>query len=125
MPARARKRATSSRRVNAISLLMQDHKKVKRLLKQLDNTTERAADRRESLFEQIQNELKIHTQLEEEIFYPAYRRRPKSLTNISIMKQWRNITWSMSSCRRWNPQMSNRKSSVQKQKSFSIWLTTM
>jgi hemerythrin-like domain-containing protein len=77
MPARARKRATSSRRVNAISLLMQDHKKVKRLLKQLDNTTERAADRRESLFEQIQNELKIHTQLEEEIFYPAYKAAAK------------------------------------------------
>src|SRR5689334_20841243 len=73
MPVRSRKRATSSRRVDAISLLMQDHKKVKRLLKQLDNTTERAADRRESLFEQIQNELKIHTQLEEEIFYPAYK----------------------------------------------------
>jgi len=73
MPARSRKRATSSRRVDAISLLMQDHKKVKQLLKQLDNTTERAADRRETLFEEIRNELKIHTQLEEEIFYPAYK----------------------------------------------------
>src|SRR5215831_19011692 len=73
MRARTSKRATGSKRVDAIALLVQDHRKVKGLLKQLDGTTERATARRESLFKEIENELKIHTQIEEEIFYPAYK----------------------------------------------------
>ena len=58
---------------DAIALLKQDHKKVKGLLAQLDKTTERGADRRRKLLSQIEAEIKIHTTIEEEIFYPAYR----------------------------------------------------
>jgi hypothetical protein len=54
-------------------LLERDHKVVKRLLNQLEQTTERATTRREELFKQIENELKTHTRIEEEIFYPAFR----------------------------------------------------
>lgn len=56
--------------LNAIELLMKDHEKVRKLLDQLDKT--RAGDRRNELFKKIEQELKIHTQIEEEIFYPAY-----------------------------------------------------
>ena len=58
---------------DAITLLKQDHKKVKGLLAQLDKTTERGADRRRKLLSQIEAEIKVHTTIEEEIFYPAYR----------------------------------------------------
>src|SRR6185369_5098299 len=58
---------------DAISMLTQDHRRVKRLLKQLDATTERATTRRENLFKEIETEIKIHSKVEEEIFYPAYK----------------------------------------------------
>jgi hemerythrin-like domain-containing protein len=58
---------------DAITLLKEDHKKVKGLLAQLDKTTERGAARRTKLLGQIETEIKIHTTIEEEIFYPAYR----------------------------------------------------
>ena len=58
---------------DAITLLKEDHKKVKGLLSQLEKTTERGASRRTKLLGQIETEVKIHTTIEEEIFYPAYR----------------------------------------------------
>jgi hemerythrin-like domain-containing protein len=73
MPTRSTARRASPARGDAISLLTQDHREVKRLLNSLDRTTERATSRRESLLKQIEAEIKIHSQLEEEIFYPAYK----------------------------------------------------
>lgn len=58
---------------NAIELLEQDHKKVKELLSELTSTTTRASKKRPQLLAQIEHELKIHTHLEEEIFYPAFK----------------------------------------------------
>jgi hemerythrin superfamily protein len=55
---------------DAIALLKQDHEKVRTLLGQLENAT---GPRRQKLLTQIETELKIHTTIEEEIFYPAYR----------------------------------------------------
>ena len=58
---------------DAIALLKADHKKVKALLEQLEKTTERGAARRTKLLGQIDKELKVHTEIEETIFYPAFR----------------------------------------------------
>jgi len=60
-------------KTDAVSLLKEDHKKVKALLKQLDETTERATSKRKTLLNQIAGELKVHTAIEDEIFYPAYK----------------------------------------------------
>lgn len=57
--------------VNAVELLMKDHEIVRDLLNKLEKATEKSG-RRQQLFEKIKQELKIHTQIEEEIFYPAY-----------------------------------------------------
>ncbi|MFI8482834.1 hemerythrin domain-containing protein [Pseudomonas sp. NPDC078700] len=59
--------------MNAIALLKADHEKVKKLLTQLESTTERGVKTREELLSKIEHELLIHTQLEEKIFYPAYK----------------------------------------------------
>lgn len=59
--------------MNAIDLLKQDHEKVRKLLKELSETTHRATKKREELLEKIRNEVLVHTQIEEEIFYPAFR----------------------------------------------------
>jgi hemerythrin-like domain-containing protein len=77
MPARSRTRRTNGRqnsqsRKDAVALLKQDHKNVRQLLKKLESAEE--GDERLELFSQIENELKVHTQIEEEIFYPAFHR---------------------------------------------------
>ena len=59
--------------MNAIELLKQDHEKVKKLLEDLSNTTERAFKKRAELLQKIALELQAHTTIEEEIFYPAFR----------------------------------------------------
>jgi len=60
--------------MNAIELLKKDHETVKELLSKLEDTTERAVQTRKKLLLKIEQELKIHTELEEQIFYPAFRR---------------------------------------------------
>lgn len=65
-------RSSSSKGQDAIALLKADHVKVLKLFEQFDKsrTDEKAA----SLAEQICTELKVHTQIEEEIFYPEARK---------------------------------------------------
>lgn len=59
--------------MNAIELLVQDHKLVKKLLEELSSTTERAVKKRTELLQRIGQELQIHTALEEQILYPAIK----------------------------------------------------
>jgi hemerythrin superfamily protein len=58
---------------NAITMLKADHASVKRLLRELEQTGDRAVRQRENLVSRIERELKMHAQLEEEIFYPAFK----------------------------------------------------
>jgi hemerythrin-like domain-containing protein len=62
---------------SAITMLKADHATVKRLLRELSETTDRAVKQREALVERIERELKMHAQLEEEIFYPAFQAAAK------------------------------------------------
>ena len=66
-----KKPANNKKPVNAIELLMKDHDVVRALLKRLEKATEKSGLRMK-LFEKVRQELKIHTQIEEEIFYRAY-----------------------------------------------------
>ena len=59
--------------MDAISLLTEDHKKVKALLAELSDTTNRAEKTRTELLAKIARELEVHTRIEEEIFYPAFK----------------------------------------------------
>jgi iron-sulfur cluster repair protein YtfE (RIC family) len=54
-------------------LLKQDHQKAKRLFEQLSDTSDRAVKSRERLFTQLKQELELHTEVEEQHFYPALR----------------------------------------------------
>lgn len=60
--------------MNALELLKEDHDKVRDLLTQLVNTTERAEKKRPELLAKIEKEVRVHTQIEEEIFYPAFKK---------------------------------------------------
>jgi hemerythrin-like domain-containing protein len=59
--------------MDAIALLKQDHKLVKDLLGQLTESTTRAVKKRGELLREIHINLKAHTTIEEEIFYPAFK----------------------------------------------------
>lgn len=70
----ASKKTTAANASNAISMLTDDHKKVKKLFKDFEKLKEKgdAADK-EALVEQICAELTVHAEIEEEVFYPAAR----------------------------------------------------
>jgi hemerythrin-like domain-containing protein len=64
--------------MDAIQLLKEDHDKVKKILEDLDTTTDRGVKTREELFTKIKRELEVHESIEEEIFYPALKEHPKA-----------------------------------------------
>ncbi|MDQ6799661.1 MAG: hemerythrin domain-containing protein [Acidobacteriota bacterium] len=74
--ARTKKRSTTG--ADAISLLKKDHEKVRGLLKRLESAADRGDDRAEALLAQVDREVKIHSQVEEEIFYPAFKKAARS-----------------------------------------------
>ena len=67
----ARKRSAFATQRDAIALLRADHQEVQNLFDKFEKT--RSDDRKAALAEQICNELTVHAQIEEEIFYPAAR----------------------------------------------------
>ncbi len=66
---RSRSRA-SSRQQGAIELLKADHRQVLEWFGQFKST--RSQDRKQKLAQQCCQALKVHTQIEQEIFYPAF-----------------------------------------------------
>jgi hypothetical protein len=56
---------------DAIALLKADHRKVEGLFEQFEKA--QSDDRKQKIAHEICTELKIHTLIEEEIFYPAFR----------------------------------------------------
>jgi hemerythrin-like domain-containing protein len=67
-----------NRPTDAIALLKQDHKEVRGLLSQLDKTTARSETRRTELLEKIARAVRVHSKIEEEIFYPAFHAAAQS-----------------------------------------------
>ena len=64
--------------MDALTLLRNDHDKVKKLLRELEPTTDRAEKTRTELFQKIKTELTVHEIIEEEIFYPTLKQHPKA-----------------------------------------------
>jgi hemerythrin-like domain-containing protein len=58
-----------------VEMLKEDHAKVRKLLGQLEKARE--GPRRADLLAQIVQEVRVHTTLEEEIFYPAFHEAGK------------------------------------------------
>ncbi len=58
---------------DAVALLREDHAKVSAMFKRYDKLGDKAQAKKLELARRICNELKVHTQIEEEIFYPVTR----------------------------------------------------
>ena len=69
--AKQAKRATAN--MNAIDLLKEDHARVKKLFKAFEKAKEGDHDAIEDIITSACTELKVHSKIEEEIFYPAVR----------------------------------------------------
>jgi len=65
--------------MNAITLLETEHKHMRKLLDELDSTTDRGFKIRSELFATIKGELTLHEAIEEEIFYPELKAHPKAV----------------------------------------------
>ena len=68
--------------MDVYKLLQDDHRKVKTLLKELDETTERAEKTREHLIRKIEMELTVHSEAEEKFFYPLLQ-GPKATKDLA------------------------------------------
>jgi hemerythrin superfamily protein len=66
----ARKTDTAMRSQDAIALLKADHREVEQMFSQFEKA--RDDERKQELATHICNALKVHTMIEEEIFYPAF-----------------------------------------------------
>lgn len=64
----------------ALGTLLDDHRKVKKLFKEFESTKSDA--RKLEIAQQTCNALKVHTQLEEEIFYPSLRQLSTKLDKL-------------------------------------------
>jgi hemerythrin superfamily protein len=67
---RPRRKSASPKKKNAVDLLKADHRQVEGWFKQFKSS--RSDDRKQALATQICRALKVHTQIEAEIFYPAF-----------------------------------------------------
>jgi len=59
--------------MDAITLLKNDHKTMRSLLDRLEKSTSRGVKTRKELLVRIEADLKAHSSIEEEIFYPAFK----------------------------------------------------
>jgi hemerythrin superfamily protein len=67
---------------NAITMLKSDHATVKRLMRELNDTS--APKQRQDLVATIEREVKTHAQIEEEVFYPAFKAAAEKTENVGL-----------------------------------------
>lgn len=60
-------------RKDAISLLKEDHKVMLDLLQRLVDASSRPSKSRDNILSKVHDELRTHEQVEQEIFYPAFK----------------------------------------------------
>jgi hemerythrin superfamily protein len=64
--------------MDVLTLLKEDHDRVKRLLEEGDTTTERGEKTRTEIFARLKTMLTAHEAMEEEVLYPALKAHPKA-----------------------------------------------
>lgn len=84
--------------MDAITLLKQDHKKVKGLFQQFDKAGEKAHETQRKLVEQIIEELSVHAAIEEQLFYPAARAAVEDVSDevLESLEEHHVVKWVLS-----------------------------
>jgi hemerythrin-like domain-containing protein len=74
--------------MDIFTALKKDHAKVKGLFEELEKTTERGVKTREELFASINEELTLHAELEEKLFYPRLKEEKETHeTTLEAMEE--------------------------------------
>src|SRR3954452_4834320 len=66
------------RRMDALTLLEEDHERIKKMLADGEKTTERGEKTRQELFEKLKETMVAHESMEEQVLYPALKAHPKA-----------------------------------------------
>jgi hemerythrin-like domain-containing protein len=74
--------------VDAIELLKEDHKTVKKLFKSFEKTSKSKREEKRIIVEEITGALAIHATIEEEIFYPAVKKARAQETKDEVLEAY-------------------------------------
>ena len=86
---------------NAVELLKSDHAKVKQLFAQFEAAGE-DEKRRGDIFKQIAQELKVHTTIEEEVFYPAVKKMDSEMA-LEAEEEHNIVDWIIAQMKKLSP----------------------
>src|SRR3954469_23317375 len=64
--------------MDALTLLKEDHERIKKMLADGEKTTERGEKTRQELFEKLKETMVAHESMEEQVLYPALKAHPKA-----------------------------------------------
>ena len=81
-------------RKDAISLLKEDHKVMQDLLQRLVDASSRPSKSRDNILSKVHDELKTHEQVEQEIFYPAFKEAVQKKDDRQLFFEARKNTMS-------------------------------
>jgi hemerythrin-like domain-containing protein len=90
---------------NAITLLKDDHRRVKRLFRRYEHLGDRARVSKRKVVEEIIRELVVHSFIEETIFYPAARDRvpPTKDEVLESLEEHHILEWTMDELSKMKP----------------------
>lgn len=72
--------------MNAVQILLKDHEEIKEFFSQFEESGERARKKKQTIAEKVIKEIKSHSQLEEQIFYPAVREQADKETQEVVLE---------------------------------------
>ena len=100
--------------MDAIALLVRDHKEVEQLFRQFEKLTERAQKSKQKIVAKIIRELAVHAAIEEMLFYPAVRTaalkaNSRSLkeaadTVLESLEEHHVVKWTLSELEKMKPE---------------------
>ena len=84
--------------MDAITLLKNDHKAVKRLFRQFEKLGDNAVKSRRELVDKMIEELSIHAAIEEQLFYPAVREAVPDAEDqvLESLEEHHVVKWTLS-----------------------------
>jgi hemerythrin superfamily protein len=84
--------------MDAITLLKNDHKVVKRLFRQFEKLGDNAVKSRREVVEKMIEELSIHAAIEEQLFYPAVRKAVPDAEDqvLESLEEHHVVKWTLS-----------------------------
>src|SRR3954465_5223227 len=91
--------------MDAITLLKDDHKTVKRLFRKFEQAGDRAFTTKKKLVDKITEELSVHSAIEEQVFYPSVRHAVESTEDdvLESLEEHHIVKWTLSELENMDP----------------------